>query len=578
MNKSYLLAWSPWGKNISAKLIRSVAFLLLTGWAACAVSQGDVDAAAKHLFDQERWEQLAGLGQAAPQRSAEFDYEYGIALAHLERWNNARAALLDGNRLAPRDKRFLIELAGIAFKQNNNAQAIAYLRHALRLDPRDVYANDFLATLYFLQGNLEAALKYWNRLEQPKPQIGRVRSEPMPRLRPDLLDHAFAFAPASTLKLEELWASEERVQDLEIFPNYRFDLVALPGGAFEAVFRGKEINGWGATKAEGLLRTFHGLPFQEITPEYFNLNGAAINLTSLIRWDPEKRRLMTVFSSPIGHDPRWRFRFGIDFRNENWNVVGSFTGPAPLLAALNLRREAFSAGISRLVGARWKWSFSGELSRRDYRNVFAGNALSSNLLASGFQLKQTAQLDYQLWRLPEHRLTLSSGANSQTGRVWAQPAELFEKLQASLEARWLPRDRGDDFETRWRLRAGKTFGDIPFDELFMLGLERDNDLWMRAHIGARDGRKGSAPLGRNYFLSSWETDKNTYSNGFLVLKLGPFVDTGKITDPSPLLGSQKWLCDTGGQLKLRVLGVAAVFSYGKDLRTGNNAFYTTLAR
>ena len=34
----------------------------------------------------------------------------------------------------------------------------------------------------------------------------------------------------------------------------------------------------------------------------------------------------------------------------------------------------------------------------------------------------------------------------------------------------------------------------------MLGLERDNDLWMRSHLGARNGLKGSAPLGRRYYL------------------------------------------------------------------------------
>ncbi len=65
---------------------------------------------------------------------------------------------------------------------------------------------------------------------------------------------------------------------------------------------------------------------------------------------------------------------------------------------------------------------------------------------------------------------------------------------------WLPTARGDDYETLVRVRAGKTFGDLPFDELFMLGLERDNDLWLRGHIGTRDGRKGSAPLGKDYFL------------------------------------------------------------------------------
>ena len=65
--------------------------------------------------------------------------------------------------------------------------------------------------------------------------------------------------------------------------------------------------------------------------------------------------------------------------------------------------------------------------------------------------------------------------------------------------RWLPTARGDDYETLARVRAGKTFGDLPFDELFMLGLERDNDLWLRGHIGTRDGRKGSAPLGQGLF-------------------------------------------------------------------------------
>jgi len=134
-----------------------------------------------------------------------------------------------------------------------------------------------------------------------------------------------------------------------------------------------------------------------------------------------------------------------------------------------------------------------------------------------------------------------------------------------------------------QFRAGKTFGTVPFDELFMLGLERDNNLPMRAHIGTRDGRKGSAPLGRNYFLATWEADKNVYGNGLVVLKLGPFLDTGKIdpgrmADPSAALGSHKWLWDTGAQAKLRVFGTGVVFSYGKDLRSGNNAFYLTLLK
>jgi len=50
-------------------------------------------------------------------QSPDLDYYYGVALAHLERWVEAGRALSAGQRLASNDKRFPIELAGVAFKQ-----------------------------------------------------------------------------------------------------------------------------------------------------------------------------------------------------------------------------------------------------------------------------------------------------------------------------------------------------------------------------------------------------------------------------------------------------------------------------
>jgi len=110
----------------------------------------------------------------------------------------------------------------------------------------------------------------------------------------------------------------------------------------------------------------------------------------------------------------------------------------------------------------------------------------------------------------------------------------------------------------------------------MLGLERDNALPMHAHIGTRDGRKGSAPLGRNYFLHSLETDKNIYSNELIALKLGPLLDIGKITDPGTALGSHYWLFDAGAQVTLRVFSTTVAVSCGRDLHTGHDAFYAML--
>ena len=70
-------------------------------------------------------------------------------------------------------------------------------------DPKDSYGNNFLGTVYFLQGNIEGALKYWNRVGRP--QIAEVQAVPTPRVNAGLLDRAFAFAPASVLGLPDFW-------------------------------------------------------------------------------------------------------------------------------------------------------------------------------------------------------------------------------------------------------------------------------------------------------------------------------------------------------------------------------------
>jgi hypothetical protein len=127
------------------------------------------------------------------------------------------------------------------------------------------------------------------------------------------------------------------------------------------------------------------------------------------------------------------------------------------------------------------------------------------------------------------------------------------------------------------LRGGRTFGDVPFDELFVLGFDRDTDLWMRGHPGLLGGEKGNAPLGRNYVLANWEIGKIVHSWPFVVLTVAPFVDTGQVDDPSGYFGSRKWLCDADVQVKLRVLGsFDVVVGYSKDLRSRNNSVFTTV--
>ena len=145
-----------------------------------------------------------------------------------------------------------------------------------------------------------------------------------------------------------------------------------------------------------------------------------------------------------------------------------------------------------------------------------GPSLPPAVLLSGYQLKQFAQLNYELVRVPERRFDSQASIISQAGTIWSSPRHIPSKnFRARRSLIGTPKYSGDDYAMQWQIRSGRTFGSVPFDELFMLGMERDNDLWMRGHVGTRDGQKGSAPLGRNYFLSNWEIDKRILSQRLL---------------------------------------------------------------
>src|SRR5260370_630479 len=122
-------------------------------------------AAAQKAFDSGHWEEAAKLSQGSEGQSPELDFLRGLALARQQQWNESRQAFAAGHLKNPNDPRFLVELAGIDYKHNDFSAAKWNLRRALRLGSRDSYTLDFLGTIYFVQGNPEAALNYCNAID-----------------------------------------------------------------------------------------------------------------------------------------------------------------------------------------------------------------------------------------------------------------------------------------------------------------------------------------------------------------------------------------------------------------------------
>jgi tetratricopeptide (TPR) repeat protein len=533
---------------------------------------------ARTAFDAGRWEQAAKLAQGPAEQTPELDFLAGLALARLEKWDEAKAAFEAGAQKTPRDPRFSVELAGVAYQQKDFRTAKDKLHAALGLNPQDSYSREFLATIYFLEGNLEAALKYWNPVD--KPRLRSVVFAPSLRLRDALRNGALAFNAPQVLTGTALLATQARLDNLGVFSSRRIELTPADSGNYDVTLHLAERNGWGESKVEGLVSLLSGLPYATVYPEFYNLGGDAVNLTSLARWDSEKRRVSLALSLPLYGDPRLRLRLYADARNENWNLEQNFLGTGRPLTDLNMRRVAAGAEVQSIVNGRWSWSAGAEIANRNFRNI--GGLTSPGertFFTDATSVAGWLGVQRSLRRIPERRFTLDSSAQAKAGREFANGLGPFVTVRGSLGAHWFPRAKGDDYEMHAQIRAGATAGKATLDELFQLGTERDNDLWLRGHAGTIGGRKGAAPLGRRFLLANWELDKNIYQNGFFTVKFGPFLDSGAVADSSDLFGSQRWLWDTGAQCKIRALGsLTIVLSYGRDLRGGRNVYYGTVLR
>ncbi|HEY2471759.1 MAG TPA: tetratricopeptide repeat protein [Terracidiphilus sp.] len=511
-----------------------------------------------------------------PTRSADVNFELGMALAHLEHWDEARNALMEGRRECPEEKRFPIELAGVEFQQKRYPEAAAWIRKGLRLDPQDEYANELAGTVFLLMDNLDGALKYWNRIHRP--EINALQVSSQLRVHRLLLERAFVFSPQAVMRREDLLASQARLDAMGVFPAYNVKLEARSDGRFDADFHAIERNGFGDGWLQSAVSVFSGLPYETVYPSYFNIGRAATNFDSLVRWDAQKRRAWLSLAGPMHGLPQWRWQVAADGRDENWAIRSSFTGPAPVLGSFNLKREVGSATITSIHSGGFQWTSGGELSHRTYDDVVGGSALTPDLVSSGYQLKHLAGVKSELLDVPEHRFTVSAAASSEFARLWSNPARLFAKLQGGATLHWLPKAEGDKYEFGQRVRGGGIVGTAPMDELWMIGVERDSDLWLRGHIGTRDGRKGSSPMADRYFLSNSDFYRSVWGNGLISVKAGPLFDIARVSAPTGGLATQQWLFDAGAEVKLSVLGTGVVLTYGRDLRTGNEAFYGSVTQ
>jgi hypothetical protein len=431
-----------------------------------------------------------------------------------------------------------LELASTAFRAGDLSTAKRLIRKTGTQN--EVLRNEFLATIFFLEDNLDAALKYWNR--NGSPQLRDVRMDFETRWDPILLDRTIGIARATTLLASDYRLARKRLDATESFSRYSFDLNPVESsrtGEFDLSLRAAERSPWGPWAP---LAWLHGLPYRTISPEFRNIRGRATNVEALWRWDVNKRRVRIAASGPASASTR--YEAGVDVRNEIWDFAGS-TAP--------VRRKDVFVRFRGIPSSRVAWS-AGALAIRRPTNV---------------SVRYDGTARYEFLRIPERRLTLASEVRGQVGRT-LDTTQRIARSEIRFELEWKPKATGDDYRVLSKAQAGRIWGSPEIDELFSLGVDRDTDLWLRGHSAILDGRKGAGPLGRRYVHWSSEISKHLLDTAFFKASVTPFVDVARA-------GSV--YVDPGVELRFSLASLITFsISAGHDLKTGRTFVFTNLTR
>ncbi len=553
------------------------ALLLLISTALPGQKTSGTEDSVRALYDSGHWAEAANLAAKTAHPSPVLLYYEGLSLARLKSFGQARQIFQRGEKLYRNDKRFPIELAGIAYRERDVRGAKRYLQHALTLAPDNRYTRDFLATLFLLDGNLPAALKYWHPID--KPIIEGVRFEPTPPLDAVLRERTFDISGGQMFTRERLRGTEANLFRLHIFYETRFDLIPVQQtNRFDL-----QIHSVPLSEAPGgwigrILPALRELPYAGLSFDFLNVRDEAKNLESLLRWDPNKERIALHWSQPWRKNPRIQSNYFADLRHEKWYLpLAIYGGPgAGSVKDILVRKAALGTEIAVGLTDKLQWTLGGLLSYRDITE-----APRTATFSSGWTVQLRNRFDYLNWEWPDRRVTIKDWGSFDVGRLFTNNASRLITIRGGLVSTWFPQAKGDTYRLTEQIQSGRAYGGVPLDDLFSLGMERDNeyDLWLRGIVATSSGRKGSAPLGREYWISQTDFERKIIQIPFVRFDGGTFFDSGWVGDPSRDFGSHEVVYDVGVEMKIRTLGGVTVrLVYGRDLMNGRGAFYTAVSR
>src|SRR5436190_12475381 len=240
----------------------------------------------------------------------------GLVYGKMKEYQKAEDTLKEGSRRYPQDFRFHNELADLYLTNNDGDAAKSELRRSLVVDPNNNYASDLLATIDMSEGEVQSALRSWNK--SGRPVIDDILHNYYLTFGSWVVRDAVAFHPAGVLRYDEWKTTESRLFETDNFTNVGLEIepTRVPD-QYNAIVRT-------TTKSNSLINflfgVFKGAPIETTYVDLWNLANSGVNFNGNYRWDTNRRRIAGRLKIPVPFAGLMHLELGDTWRAERWDL------------------------------------------------------------------------------------------------------------------------------------------------------------------------------------------------------------------------------------------------------------------
>src|SRR5205814_5270447 len=238
------------------------------------------------------------------------------AYRNMKEYLKAEDAFTEGSRRFPDNPRFHYELANLFIENNDVESARSELRRALLVDPGNSEASDLLATIDMSEGEVQSALRSWNK--SGRPVIDDILHNYYLTFGSWVVRDAVAFHPAGVLRYDEWKTTESRLFETDNFTNVGLEIepTRVPD-QYNAIVRT-------TTKSNSLINflfgVFKGAPIETTYVDLWNLANSGVNFNGNYRWDTNRRRIAGRLKIPVPFAGLLHLELGDTWRAERWDL------------------------------------------------------------------------------------------------------------------------------------------------------------------------------------------------------------------------------------------------------------------